>query len=92
MGISLESLSTQVEKETRGSVYLGPGVFLGMLKAEMEGKEDEHVPERIRVRTSESRMVRKDSEAGRGPVHWDPIHIGSKDFLFFRTKNGCQCT
>lgn len=92
MDTSLESLSIQVEKETLESMYLGPGVSLGMLKAEMGGKEDKGVLERIRVRTSGSKPGRKDSEAGRGQVDWDPIHIGSKDFLFFRIKNGCQCT
>ena len=62
--ISLESLSTQRNRDNTWRGYPGAGVFLGMLNVKVEGKEIKSIPGRIRIRTVGSRPGKKDSEAG----------------------------
>ena len=61
--ISIDSFSTQRNKDNTWREYPGAGVFLSMLNERVEGKEIESIPEKIRIRTVGSRLGKRYSEA-----------------------------
>ena len=61
--ISVESFSTQRNKDNTWKEYPGAGVFLSMLNERVEGKEIESIPGKIRIRTVGSRLDKRYNEA-----------------------------